>query len=101
MQKAELRKTEDLKKRTKCFALRIIKLYISLPKRMEMQVIGKQILRSGTSVGTNYREGCRARSIQEFIAELGNSLQELEETDELIAIFVSSISTAKKRVKKG
>ncbi len=126
VQKAELRKTEDLKKRTKCFALRIIKLYISLPKRMEMQVIGKQILRSGTSVGANYREGCRARSIQEFIAKLGNSLQELEETaywlelliesdlvrkemvelllketDELIAIFVSSINTAKKRVKKG
>ena len=116
---------EDLKKRTKAFALHIINLYSSLPKRPEAQVIGRQILRSGTSVGANYREGSRARSKQEFIAKLGICLQELEETaywlellvdsglvkqdvvapllkenDELTAIFVSSINTLKKRRKK-
>jgi four helix bundle protein len=117
-------KEENLKKRTKDFALRIINLYSSLPKRPEAQVIGKQILRSGTSIGANYREGCRARSAQEFIAKLGICLQELEETaywlellidgslvkqdvidpvsketNELTAIFVSSIKTAKKNKK--
>ena len=120
MKNVEVKKIEDLKKRTKSFALSIIQLYSSLPKTMEMQVIGKQILRSGTSVGANYREGCRARSSQEFTAKLGICLQELEETaywlellievdhfkkelihsllnetNELMAIFVSSINTVK------
>lgn len=124
MQNVEVKKDEDLKKRTKNYALRVIKLYSSLPKKMEMQVIGKQFLRSGTSVGANYREGCRARSSLEFVAKLGISLQELEETaywlellikidhlkkelinslmqetNVLIAIFVSSINTAKRKVK--
>ena len=71
---------QDLRGRTKRFAIRIIKLYGSLPKRTEAQVIGKQLLRSGTSVGANYREGCRARSDAEFIAKLGICLQELDET---------------------
>jgi four helix bundle protein len=71
---------KDLKKRTTNFALKIIKLYSSFPANTEFQVIGKQLLRSGTSVGANYREGCRARSSQEFIAKLGLCLQELEET---------------------
>ena len=52
----------DLRQRTKNFALRIIKLYTALPKSTEAQVLGKQILRSGTSVGAHYREATRARS---------------------------------------
>lgn len=70
----------DLKTRTRSFALRIIKLYTSLPKSTEAQVIGKQTLRSGTSVGAHYREGSRARSTAEFVSKLGGAQQELEET---------------------
>ena len=70
----------DLKTRTREFALRIIRLYTSLPKTTEAQVIGKQILRSGTSVGAHYREGSRARSTAEFVSKLGGGQQELEET---------------------
>ncbi len=70
----------DLKIRTKQFALRVIKLYSSLPKSTEAQVIGKQVLRSGTSVGANFREAYRARSEAEFISILGICLRELEES---------------------
>ncbi|MFN2482051.1 MAG: four helix bundle protein, partial [Pyrinomonadaceae bacterium] len=55
-------KESDLRARTKSFALRAIKLYASLPKTTEAQVLGKQLLRSGTSVGAHYREACRAKS---------------------------------------
>ncbi len=71
---------KDLKVRTKEFALRIIRLYGALPKTTEAQVIGKQLLRSGTSVGAHYREGCRARSDAEFISKIEGGLQELEES---------------------
>ena len=72
--------TEDLRYRTKHFALRIIKLYASLPRVAVAQTLGRQLLRSGTSVGANYREACRARSNAEFVSKLGESLKELEET---------------------
>ena len=111
----------DLRARTKEFALRIIRLYSSLPKTTETQVLGKQVLRSGTSVGAHYREATRARSPAEFISKIEAGLQELEETvywlellveggfvderrlsellreaEQLTAIFVSSAKTAKK-----
>jgi four helix bundle protein len=70
----------DLKDRTRDFALRIIRLYIALPKRSESQIIGKQVLRSGTAAGANYREGLRARSKSEYAAKLNIGLMELEET---------------------
>lgn len=70
----------DLKLRTKDFALRIIKMVVALPKRIEAQVIGKQVLRSGTSVCTNSREADSSRSRAEFIAKMGDSLKELSET---------------------
>src|SRR5712691_1895331 len=70
----------DLKIRTRDFALRVIRLYSSLPKSAEAQVIGKQVLRSGTSVGANYREGLRARSRSEYATKLNISLMELDET---------------------
>ncbi len=69
----------NLKQRTKEFALRIIRLYSSLPKTTEAQIIGKQILRSGTSVGAHYREAKRARSKAEFISKIRGGQQELEE----------------------
>jgi four helix bundle protein len=71
---------EDLKNRTKNFATRIIKLFAALPKTIEAQVIGKQILRSGTSVGAQYRESQFAKSEADFINKIEGSLQELEET---------------------
>jgi len=71
---------KDLRQRTKEFALQIVRMFSGLPKTTEAQVIGKQVLRSGTSVGANYREAYRARSRAEFIAKCGDSLRELEET---------------------
>ena len=65
---------KDLRVRTKSFALRIIKLFSSLPKTNEAQVMGKQVLRSGTSVGAHYREACRARSTAEFISKIEGGL---------------------------
>ncbi len=111
----------DLRDRTKRFALQIIRMFTALPKTIEAHVIGKQVLRSGTSVGANYREAYRSRSRAEFIAKTGDCLKELEETaywlellveggivdekqlaalqtecDELIAIFVTIIKKTKK-----
>ena len=115
-----MKEFEELQQRTKRFALRILKLYPSLPKNDECRILGKQILRSGTSVGANYRAACRARSRAEFVAKLGIVLEEADETtfwlelmqdagifpdqklqslvlesNELVAIFVTSIRTAK------
>ena len=70
----------DLRVRTKQFALRVVRLFCALPKRIEVEVIGKQVLRSGTSVGANFREAHRARSDAEFACKLGDCLKELEET---------------------
>jgi len=71
---------DDLKLRTKDFAVRIIRLFAALPKTTEAQVIGKQILRSGTSVGAHYRESQFAKSDADFISKIEGALQELEET---------------------
>lgn len=71
---------QDLAKRTKDFALRIICLYSALPKTTEAQVIRKQLLRSGTSVGAHYREARRAKSNANFICKMEGALQELDET---------------------
>ncbi|CAN5867409.1 four helix bundle protein [soil metagenome] len=70
----------DLKIRTRAFALVIIRLYATLPKSELGRVIGRQILRSGTSVGAHYREVTRARSDAEFVSKLEGGCQELEET---------------------
>src|SRR5438874_10437022 len=111
---------KDLRDRTKRFALRIIEMFPVIPKTAEAQVLGKQVLRSGTSVGANYREAYRGCSKAEFIAKCGDSLRELEETaywlellvdgnmmpaqklsalrqecDELIAIFVTIVKRSK------
>ena len=73
-------KPQDILERTKAFALRIIKLYSALPKKPEAQVLGKQVLRSGTSVGAHVHEGKRSRSDAEMISKTEVALQELEET---------------------
>ncbi len=111
----------DLKDRTKKFALRTIKLVESLSNSRTADVLGKQLLRSGTSVGANYRAACRARSDAEFRAKLGVVEEESDESafwlelitdsglmkafltaelfkeaNELTAIMVSSIRTSRK-----
>ncbi len=90
MNRGEQKKPEDLKTRTKAFALRIIKLYVALPKRTEAQVMGKQVLRSGTSVGAHYRESLRARSNAEVISKIEGGLQELEETQYWLELLAES-----------
>src|SRR6195256_2573404 len=75
-----VRSGDDLKDRTKQFALRVVRLYRALPFLEEARVIGGQLLRSGTSVGANYRAACRARSKAEFGAKLGIGLEEADET---------------------
>ena len=112
---------EEMKRRTKLFALRVIRLVESLPRGRTSEVIGRQLLRSATSVGANYRAACRAKSRADFISKMGTVEDEadesmywiellieselvqhdrvadlLDEADQLIAITVSSITTAKK-----
>lgn len=127
MSEKHTRPPEDLRRRTKQFAVRIVRLYVALSEQgAASQVIGKQLLRSGTSVGAQYREAFRARSRGEFVSKIQSALQELEETqywfevliesellteerlrplvkeaDELTAIFVASVKTAKRAAKGG
>ncbi len=114
--------TEELKKRTKQYALRIIKLVRALPNTSDGRTIGNQLIRCGTSVGANYRAACRARSKVEFIAKLGIVIEEadecafwleiiiesglmrkelieplLKETDEIISIMVASLKSSKSK----
>src|SRR5436190_16056365 len=70
---------EELRERTKGFALRIIRLFRSLPYKTDTQVLGKQLLRSGTSVAANYRAVCRARSKAEFVARMGIVAEQADE----------------------
>ena len=67
---------EEMRHRTKAFALRVIRLFRSLPYRTDTQVLGKQLLRCGTSVAANYRAVCRARSKAEFIARIAIAAEE-------------------------
>jgi four helix bundle protein len=71
---------KDLGPRTKQFARRIIRLYTALSRDTAAQVLGRQVLRAGTSVGANYREANRARTRAEFIAKIGDCLKEADET---------------------
>jgi four helix bundle protein len=80
----------DLRERTTEFALRIVRMYCALPKSTEAQVLGKQVLRSGTSVGAHYREASRARSKKEFVSKLEGGLAELDETDYWLELLVKS-----------
>jgi len=71
---------DNLKQRTKQFALRVLKVYLALSRRTDAQVLGKQMIRAGTSVGAQYREALRARSPAEFASKVESAQQELEET---------------------
>lgn len=113
---------EALRERSKQFAIRIVELFRSLPRTDEARVMGRQLLRSGTSVAANYRAVCRARSKAEFISKIGTAVEETDETvlwlellvdtgiitknklnnflkeaNELLAIFAASQRTARGR----
>lgn len=115
---------EQLRARTKQFAIRIVRLFRALPKSDEARIIGKQVLRSGTSVAANYRAGGRARSRAEFVSKMGTVVEEADETvfwlellsetaivstakleellkeaNELLAIFAAAQRTARARVR--
>ncbi len=117
-------KEADMKRRTKQFGLSVLKLVESLPPTSSARTIGSQLLRSGMSVGANYRSACRGRSKSDFIAKAGISLEEadeslywmemlqeagivpvgklnelMKEADELVAIFTASIKTARANIK--
>jgi four helix bundle protein len=75
------RLSDEFRNRTKVFAANIIRLFVKLPKgREEVRVLGKQLLRSGTSVAAHVREASRARSDEEFVSKLGGALQEVDES---------------------
>ncbi len=76
----KLEQIEALKQRTKDFALRIIRLFQVLPKTEEARIIGRQLLRSATSVAANYRATCRARSDDEFFSKISIVVEEADET---------------------
>jgi four helix bundle protein len=95
MQNAE----KDLAARTKNFARRIIRLYIALPKETVAQILGKQALRSGTSVGANYREANRARSKAEFVSKVGDCLKEADETAYWLELLADEEIVSPKRLK--
>src|SRR6266404_4848333 len=78
----------DLRERTKRFGLRVLRMFSRLPKTAPAQVLGRQLLRSGTSVGANYREAYRGRSKAEFISKCGDALRELEETAYWLELLV-------------
>ena len=82
---------KDLKLRTKEYALRVIRMYSQLPKSNSVaQILGKQVLRSATSIGANYREATRARSKAEFISKIGDCLKEGEESGYWLDLLVGS-----------
>jgi len=82
--------TPDLVIRTKDFSLRIIRMFSALPKTAVAQVLGKQVLRSGTSIGANLREANRSRSKSEFISKIGDCLKELDETAYWLELLTDS-----------
>jgi four helix bundle protein len=115
---------ERLKARTKQFAIRIVRVFKSLPRNDEARIIGKQLLRAGTSVAANYRAVCRSRSKAEFISRISVVVEEADETafwlellietsiipevrlrdllteaNELLAIFAASLWTAREKRK--
>lgn len=79
-QEEKIKFIEKLKKRTKKFALDILKLYQALPKKREYMIIGDQLLRSATSVASNYRASCRARSQAEFFSKISIVVEEADES---------------------
>ena len=90
---------EDLKKRTKLFALRILKVAAALPPTIEGRAIKGQLVRAGTSVGANYRAACRGRSRAEFIAKIGVVEEEADESAFWLELIIEGAFLKSNRVK--
>ncbi len=89
---------EELKERAKQFALRVVRMFRSLPRTEEAKVMGRQVLRSATSVAANYRAACRARSRPEFFAKLGVVVEEMDETVFWLELLVDAGIVSPKRM---
>jgi four helix bundle protein len=89
---------DDLKKRTKLFALRVLKLAAALPKTIEGRAIRSQLVRAGTSVGANYRATCRARSRAEFVAKIGVVIEEADESGYWLELIIDGELISARRV---
>lgn len=93
-------KTEALRQRSKSFATRIVNLFRALPQKPEAFIIGKQVLRSGTSVAANYRAVCRARSRAEFVSRIGVVVEEIDETVFWLELLVETGLVQQERIEK-
>jgi len=91
---------EELKSRTKVFALQVIRVFKALPRNEEARTLGKQMLRSGTSVAANYRAVCRSRSKAEFLARLGVVVEEIDETVLWLELLADSEIVSRERLKE-
>jgi four helix bundle protein len=91
-------KTQDLRKRSMQFALRVVRLFRSLPTSSEARVVGQQLLRSGTSVAANYRAVCKARSRADFISKLGIVEEEIDESVFWLEFLVETQMMPRKRM---
>ena len=91
---------EALRARTKQFAVRIVRLFRSLPKNDEAWIVGRQVLRAGTSVAANYRAVCRARSRAEFISKMGVAVEEADETIFWLELLVETGMVPRVRMQK-
>jgi len=89
---------EELRDRTKQFAVRVVKMVRTLPKSDEARVLGKQVLRSGTSVAANHRAVCRARSRADFVSKLAVVTEEVDETVFWLELLIDTGIVAKPRM---
>ncbi len=90
---------DDLKHRTKAFAIRVVRLIDALPRSGSAAIVGRQLLRCGTSVGANYRAACRARSRREFAAKMGIVEEECDEAIYWIEILIESGIVEERRLR--
>ncbi len=95
---ASIREAEKLKERTKKFAVRVVMMFRALSKAPEARILGRQVIRSGTSVAANYRAACRARSKPEFISKIGIVLEEIDETVLWLEMLVECAIVRKARM---
>ena len=93
-------RNNDLRARTKAFALSTIRLVESLPRSRTVDVVGKQLLHCGTSVGSNYRSACRARSQADFVAKMGIVEEEADESLYWLELLIEAGTVEKHRVEK-
>ncbi|HEV8607126.1 MAG TPA: four helix bundle protein [Tepidisphaeraceae bacterium] len=93
-----LEHAEKLKRRTKLFALRVITMFKALPRGEEARIMGRQVLRLGTSIGANYRAACRARTVKEFVSKIRVAVEEADETSYWLELLTDASIIRKARL---